>query len=662
MNKNRFRVIYSQARGMFIAVAETVKSRTKTAGQPSAAQDPDDIPSNGMNSYKKLNPLHFAVISLLGSVIYTVPLNSIADTQIIADRSAPHSQQPTILNTGNGLTQVNIQTPSAGGVSRNTYTQFDVGQEGAILNNSRNNAQTQLGGWVQGNPWLAKGEAKVILNEVNSSNPSQLRGYLEVAGKSAQVVIANPSGLVCDGCGVINAGRFTLTSGQAVMNQGYLESFRVREGQVTIEGKGLNGSLTPYTDIYARALNINAGVYANELNTVLGQNDIQVKDQAVPQVSMAVSNLSTAANTPNFALDVGQLGGMYAGKIFLVGTENGLGVRNAGSINAAAGQLTLNANGDLVNTGNIIANKDQIQLQAKDVKNTGNISSASAQVTLQSQNLDNSGLISSADELHLKQSGQSKNSGKLNAARIALEANQLINTGAIQQTGSQALDLQAAEVSNKAGKIGIMAASGSAGGTGTGNPAAPDAEPPVNQAQDGGSLGVADTSSLPVKTFEKGFIRTAQSLNNDSGKIEANGGVDLKTQSGLDNTGGQLQLGQLEVRGNQFINQSGQLIVDQANIQTLSINNEKGSLFANQGLELNSQIFNNKDGKVQALGAVYIQNTGELNNLQGFIAAQQSIDLKTGQLNNTQGTLYSEKNNIKIQAQDHINNTSGIIQ
>lgn len=662
MNKNRFRVIYSQARGMFIAVAETVKSRTKTAGQSSAAQDLDDIPPNGFNSYKKLNPLHFAVISLLGSVIYTVPLNSIADTQIIADRTAPHSQQPTILNTGNGLTQVNIQTPSAGGVSRNTYTQFDVGQEGAILNNSRNNAQTQLGGWVQGNPWLAKGEAKVILNEVNSSNPSQLRGYLEVAGKSAQVVIANPSGLVCDGCGVINADRFTLTSGQAVMNQGYLESFRVREGQVTIEGKGLNGSLTPYTDIYARALNINAGVYANELNTVLGQNDIQVKDQAAPQVSTAVSNLSTAANMPNFALDVGQLGGMYAGKIFLVGTENGLGVRNAGSINAAAGQLTLNANGDLMNVGNVIANKDQIAIQAHNVKNSGNISSASAQVTLQSQNLDNSGLISSADELHLKQSGQSKNSGKLNAARIALEANQLINTGSIQQTGSQALDLQAAEVSNKAGKIGMMADSGSAGGAGTGNPAAPDAEPPVNQAQDGGSLEVADTSSLPVKTFEKGFIRTAQSLNNDSGKIEANGGVDLKTQSGLNNTGGQLQLGQLEVRGNDFINQSGQLIVDQANIQTFSINNEKGSLFANKRLGLSSQTLNNKDGKVQALDAVHIQTADQLDNQKGLIASQQQLNVQSQNLNNSSGSLYSEQGNLSLNAAEQLNNTEGLIQ
>nr|WP_228259287.1 filamentous hemagglutinin N-terminal domain-containing protein [Acinetobacter sp. ANC 4635] len=260
MNKNCYRIIFSHAQNMFVAVAEIVKSRTKAAGQSQQTHTDPIAQASPTITYKKLQPLNFAVMSVIGAVVYMMPLHSIANTQIIADKSAPSSQQATVLTSGNGTTQVNIQTPSAGGVSRNTYTQFDVGQEGVILNNSRNNTQTQLGGWVQGNPWLATGEAKVILNEVNSSNPSQLRGYIEVAGKSAQVVIANPSGLVCDGCGVINADRFTLTTGQAVMNQGYLESFRVRDGQVTIEGKGLDGSLTPYTDIYSRALNVNAGL------------------------------------------------------------------------------------------------------------------------------------------------------------------------------------------------------------------------------------------------------------------------------------------------------------------------------------------------------------------------------------------------------------------
>ena len=87
---------------------------------------------------------------------------------------------------------MNIQTPSAGGVSRNQYSQFDVTEKGVVLNNARNAVQTQTAGWVQGNPNLATGEAKVILNEVNSSNPSRLKGYMEVAGQKADVVIAKP--------------------------------------------------------------------------------------------------------------------------------------------------------------------------------------------------------------------------------------------------------------------------------------------------------------------------------------------------------------------------------------------------------------------------------------------------------------------------------------
>jgi hypothetical protein len=47
--------------------------------------------------------------------------------------------------------------------------------------------QTQLGGWVQSNGNLAGGAARVILNEVNSSNPSQLKGFVEVAGQRAEV-------------------------------------------------------------------------------------------------------------------------------------------------------------------------------------------------------------------------------------------------------------------------------------------------------------------------------------------------------------------------------------------------------------------------------------------------------------------------------------------
>lgn len=658
MNKNRYRIIFSHARGMFIAVAEIVKSKTKQAGQSLGPNETDSVTSSVLPiHYKKLNPLNFAVIGCLGALVISLPMSSVAGTQIVVDKGAPTSQQPTILNSANGTTQVNIQTPSAGGVSRNTYTQFDVGQEGAILNNSRNNTQTQIGGWVQGNPWLATGEAKVILNEVNSSNPSQLKGYIEVAGKQAQVVIANPSGLICDGCGVINADRFTLTTGQAVMNQGYLESFRVREGQVTIEGKGLNGSLTPYTDIYARALKVNAGLYANELNTVLGQNDIQVKDQVAPQIKAVTGATSTPQ--PNFALDVGQLGGMYAGKIFLVGTEQGLGVRNAGSINSTQSTLTLNANGDLVNNGNLIANKDQIQLKAQNIQNTGNISSATSQVSITSQNLNNAGLISSADELHLQNQNSITNSGTLNAARIAINSKNLKNSGSIEQTGLQGLDLKSGTMTNLGGKIGIAKTSGGNTGGSTGG-SVPTV--PTDPSKDGGSLGVVTPVDTTPKTYDTGFIHVSDVLNNDQGAIVANGGVDLDSQNGLDNQGGQLNLGAINIKGNSFNNNQGQLTVKSANIQTSSFTNQQGQLASNSTLNIQSQSANNKGGKIQSIGQLDLAVTGELNNVDGQIASGATVNIAANDLKNQSGVVYSENQSINIKANKAIDNTGGLIQ
>lgn len=661
MNKNRYRVIFSQARGMFIAVAEIVKSRTKTAGQSIAGTDATEIAFTP-TSYKKLNPLNFAVVCVLGAVVYTVPLSSIANTQIIADKSAPRNQQPQILNSANGTVQVNIQTPSAGGVSRNTFKQFDVGQEGAILNNARNNTQTQIGGWVQGNSNLARGEAKVILNEVNSSNPSQLRGYLEVAGKSAQVVIANPAGLVCDGCGVINADRFTLTTGQAVMNQGYLESFRVREGQVTIEGKGLNGSLTPFTDVYTQALKVNAGVYAKELNVVLGQNDIQVKGQTTPQYT---PKSNAASSTPSgYALDVGKLGGMYAGKIFLVGTEQGLGVRNAGSISSTESTLTLNANGDLINQGNIVAAKDQIELKAQNIENTGNISSTNNKVQLQASNIKNAGLIASLDEIRLDAKGNiNNNQGVINAGRLDLTAKNLSNEkGQIEQVGGSKLNITAQSLDNQQGRVGRAVQDSTNGNNGSDNTPVPPAvkDPGKNSsAQDASKVEVIAPTDVQPKTFADGVIQVENHLNNQSGKISNNNDTTLTIRDKINNSGGELQLPELKFTGQEFENQGGKLSANQIDIQANKVNNQKGQLNASQALEIRSQQLNNQAGSIQSEQALKIQSQ-QMNNQEGKLVAVKNIDVQTGLLNNQKGVIASTKQNVVIKSGNLDNNAGQI--
>ncbi|EJH8569939.1 filamentous hemagglutinin N-terminal domain-containing protein, partial [Escherichia coli] len=319
MNRNCYRIIFNKARGMLMVVADIARSGRAGTSLSSRTGYPH------RQRICRVTPLAFSLWLASGMV------HSVSAAGIAADHGAPGHQQPTITQTASGIPQVNIQTPSAGGVSHNTYSQFDVGNKGVILNNAHNNVQTQLGGMVAGNPWLAKGEARIILNEVNSRNPSQLNGFVEVAGKKAQVVIANPAGISCDGCGFINANRATLTTGQPQMKNGSLTGFSVERGEIQVTGKGMDASRTDYTDIIARSVKINAGIWAQDLKVTTGRNNVDI---AHGQIEKKTGDVSSQ---PQMALDVASLGGMYAGKIRLVGTETGVGVRNAGHIGAQAG-------------------------------------------------------------------------------------------------------------------------------------------------------------------------------------------------------------------------------------------------------------------------------------------------------------------------------------
>lgn len=123
------------------------------------------------------------------------------------------STSTTIDTAPNGVPIVNIANPNPGGLSHNSYRQFNVDPSGLILNNAdRNVVGTQIGGQILGNPNL-KQPARIILNEVTSTRPSALNGFTEVAGQGADVVIANPNGISVNGAGFINVPRVTLTTG-----------------------------------------------------------------------------------------------------------------------------------------------------------------------------------------------------------------------------------------------------------------------------------------------------------------------------------------------------------------------------------------------------------------------------------------------------------------
>nr|WP_159916956.1 ESPR-type extended signal peptide-containing protein [Pantoea sp. 18069] len=137
MNKHLFRVIFNKSRGLRMVVQETASS----GGQGSNADTPPGAaPVWERTGDFALKPVAAALVLLLGG--------HAGFAQIIPDRAAPGHQRPTVLNSANGTLTVNIQTPSAAGVSRNRYQQFDMGAKGAILNNSRTAVQSQIGGWL----------------------------------------------------------------------------------------------------------------------------------------------------------------------------------------------------------------------------------------------------------------------------------------------------------------------------------------------------------------------------------------------------------------------------------------------------------------------------------------------------------------------------------
>ena len=611
-----YRLVFNRALRVWQVASELVKGGGGLVGQVAGRQS------------AALSPLGFALMCALGWVSLAPVAEAQSGGHIVSDPNAPGRERPTVVTAPNGVPMVNITTPSAGGVSRNRYSQFDVGREGVILNNARGQVQTQMGGWVQGNPWLATGSARVILNEVNGQ-ASRLNGYVEVAGQRAEVIIANPAGIQVNGGGFLNASRVTLTTGTPMFTgAGALEGYRVSGGAIEVNGDGLDTSRADYTDLITRSLKVNAGIWANQLQASLGNNVVSADHSQVTATA-------ASSEAPTFALDVGALGGMFANKIWLVGNEHGVGVRNAGSIGAQAGELVVTVDGRLENTG-ALQSLQNVRVQASgDLVNSGTIAATREAAITSGGTLDNSG-------------------GKLNAQRLQLQAQGLRNRGgAIEQTGVQAFSANAGSVSNRSdGLIGALdaVASGGTGGTpgsGTspGSGGTPGTGTPGTGTPGTGTPGTGTGSGTPVTPvvpLATGVLDIAGLLDNDGGSISSGGRVSLVAGNGLDNSGGRLGVASLQARGD-LNNDGGTVQVHgDAALQLGALSNQKGALSVAGALQLEAQSLDNRAGELRHAGSAASAWTvhGTFNNDGGLLATNaERLTLGAGRVFNAGGRI-----------------------
>ncbi len=560
----------------------------------------------------------------------------------------------------NGVPVVNIATPNQSGISHNKYNDYNVGKEGLILNNATGQLnQTQLGGLIQNNPNLKAGqEAKGIINEVTGANRSNLQGYTEVAGKAANVIVANPYGITCNGCGFINTPNVTLTTGKPVLDaSGKLQSLDVTQGAVTIEGAGLNGSQSDAVSIISRATEINAQLHAKDLRVVAGANRVAADG--------SVSALKGEGTAPKVAVDTGALGGMYANRIRLVSSETGGGV-NLGNLNARQGDIALSSAGKVVLKNTLASGSTTVS--AADVTLRGD-HKAGGNVTVSGQTaltLDQAH-VAADNNLQLTTRGTlTQNGGAFTAANDAtLAATTLIQSADAQASAGRHLAVNAEKNAALNGSVvagqqllvkgGELVQQGNL----SASEIALNAQTLTQESRSTTNASGNITLTTSGHSQLKGSTTAGQSLAVSAGSLANHGALaavaDTRINTGIFSNTGTVQGNSLTVSGTD-ITSSGAL----KSASTLDIRADNATLSGETGAKGKTTVtasgnLNNSGTLISddtlTLNAAQIDNSGTLSGVRGlttsaetFTASATSVTHSDGDvaLNNTDTTLAGE--------------------
>ncbi|SOT98241.1 filamentous hemagglutinin [Xanthomonas arboricola pv. fragariae] len=390
----------------------------------------------------------------------------------VAPTPNPGGQTPGQQVAANGVPVVDIVAPNARGISHNRYSNFNVGPNGLILNNSAQISKTELGGYVAGNDNLQRsGAASLILNEVTSAS-SRLQGYTEIAGAKAQLVIANPNGISCDGCGFLNTARVTLTTGTPNLgSDGALNGFSITGGALSIGSNGLDASNVDRLDLLSRQLSVEGSIWTRELVAAAGAGRVNYDGMLLDVMP------GTDGAAPSIGIDVAQLGGMYADRIRLIATEAGVGVVSRGTLAAQSGDLQIDSAGQVSLSGTTVARDGMDVRAAGDLDQRGVLGSQQGDVRLRGARMTLAGDLVAAGILDAQASGTLSHSGRSSAGAIRLFGSELNADGSLHTTGT--LDLgadgvlrsngvaYAATAANlRAGQIGLTGALQSGGAIG----------------------------------------------------------------------------------------------------------------------------------------------------------------------------------------------------
>ncbi|ARL92239.1 hemagglutinin repeat-containing protein [Burkholderia pseudomallei] len=644
MNQNNYRLVFSRVRGMLIAVEETA-SASGNAGRGEGARHSTPVPTV------------FARFALRHAALAVWLAAGITPTWVEAQIVPGGAHAPSVIQTPNGLPQVNISRPSNSGVSLNTYNQFDVSKSGAILNNSPVIVNTQQAGVINGNPNFLPGQsARLIVNQVNSNTPSLIQGYVEIAGPKANVILANPSGLILSGGGFLNTSRATLTTGTPLIDaNGNVTGINVTQGNITVQGPGFNASNLDQVDLLARAVQANAAIYGgSNLNVVTGPNHIDYG-------TLAATPIQGTGAVPSVGIDVSQLGGMYAGKILLASNEYGVGVgvSNAGVVAAQAGDLTLQSNGRLVlpgrtessgnmslsatngvtNSGTTYAQQSLSVSTGADVTSTGTLA-AQQNTSINAGSVNSTGILGAG----VNSDGSVGQSGNLTVTA----SGPLTATGQNIAGGNAALTGSGMNLSgSKTAANGALSLNATAGDVNLAN-ATTSAQGAINATATGAVIN--DHGAL---SGGSGVTLAGSSISNQGGQASSQGPLTLQTPGQIQNASGTfVSQGTAQIHGGDIVNEQGTMQSAGAmDVSGSSLQNNAGRVVSlnSDGLSVTmmGQVVNTagttangaQGGVIGGNGAVNVQGGNVAN--QGTMSAGSNLTVSGGTVDDSNGTMQS---------------------
>ena len=538
--------------------------------------------------------------------------------------------------TASGIDQLDIAAPNKNGTSYNSLKELQVSEQGLILNNNKDIvANTKIAGYVARNRNLDNSiAANLIITEVTGKNRTNINGTVEVAGKRADLVMANRNGVYVNGGNFLNTDRVTLTTGSLEMKNGDLVAINVSQGQIGIGEKGLNALNLTELELLGKTIDVSGVIKASKETRLLVSAGGQTYEYKTKEVK------SKGETYKGIAIDGKSVGSMYAGKIDIISNDKGAGVNTKGDL-VSVDDIVITANGDIT-TAQVDSGKDLKYKTTQKVKMNGKTTVAKKVKVKARETEINAKVVTGYLEKALGKKSLDIESEKTNITakieaqgKIKINSNQIQNSGEIFATekiniagnklnnnngeirSNQKIEINAKETSNVKGYIlsdGLT-------------------KEDVKKEENKNQKDVEDD-----KNKEKGISITGD-LDNTEGVIR---GREVNLGNVIGNNKGKIDsLGALAFNGKIIVNKGGLITGNIQELNTDKLENDGGKLLSTGKISGRVKEISNKNGEI--LGTETVKLIGDkLDNFSGLIKSNGKIALDIKETSNIKGYILSD--------------------